>query len=254
VTRGLFHAAEIEALGDNGAVRDAFADGRADAAMTNTFEAPRWAEGVPDAVAIGPLTHDVTALWLRAEDESLAADLDAFLLDEEASGRLDALRQKTLGPGGGGPTALPVPALVAATAERLALMPLVAAAKRRAGKAIFDPAQEERVLAAAADAVARASAAPPPRAAVERFFRAQMEAAKAIQEQERASDEPPPSLEALRAAIGRITARMARLAGRIPRGTTLAEARAAVTAGLGDTALDEARTTEIAAALARLAP
>jgi cyclohexadienyl dehydratase len=253
VARSLFHAARIEALAENGDVRDALARGDADAAMTNTFEAPRWAAGLSDVERIGPLTNDVTALWLRADEAALAERLDAWLLDEEESGRLDALRTRALGPGVAFPTALPVSALVAATMERLLLMPLVAQAKQRLGKPIEDAAQEGRVLAAGAEAVAKAAAArgvtAPTRATCDRFFRAQIEAAKAVQG---ATPEgaAAASLEDLRAAIARITARMASLVVRVPRTTTAESARQEASAGLVGLGLDAAQIREIASAIA----
>ena len=157
VTRRLLSGSEIRAIPDNAAVREAFVRGDADAAMTNTFEAPRWKAGLSDVETVGPLTSDVTALWVRADRGDLAETLDAWLLEEEASGRLERLRAKWLGDDSGGPTARPVDALVAATAERLALMPLVAAAKKRSGEGVEQVAQEARVLAAAQMTVARAA-------------------------------------------------------------------------------------------------
>src|SRR5688572_29082277 len=171
VTRSLFVSATINAIPDNGAVREALARGDADAAMTNTFEAPRWASGLEGIERVGPLTHDVTAFFTSVEQSNVADRLDAWLLEEEESGRLGALRTKWLG--GGEATALPVSALLAATAERLALMPFVAAAKNRTGSAIEDASQEERVLAASVAAVEKAAAArhaPPPPVAVTRAF------------------------------------------------------------------------------------
>ena len=105
-------------------------------------------------------------------------------------------------------------------AERLSLMPFVAAAKKRGGLPIEDLAQEERVLAAARREVANAARAsgrsPPPSTAVDAFFRAQMTAAKAVQANASGSEDY--TLEDLRPAIARITARQARLVVRIPRG------------------------------------
>ena len=125
---------------------------------------------------LGPLTQDVTAIWVRSDQGDLADRLDAWLLDREESGEIAQLRTRWLGAGAGPRAASPVSALLAATAERLPLMPFVAAAKQRAGKAVEDPAQEERVIAASATAVATAARekrqAPPDRAWVEAFFRA----------------------------------------------------------------------------------
>jgi cyclohexadienyl dehydratase len=115
VAQSLFHAADIRAIADNDAVRAAFARGEADAAMTNTFEAPRWAAEAPGVEQLGPLTQDVTAIWVRAERGDLAERLDAWLLDEEESCRLGALRTRWLGPDAGPRAASPVSALLASS-------------------------------------------------------------------------------------------------------------------------------------------
>lgn len=258
VARGLFHAAEIRAIADNDAVRVAFARGEADAAMTNTFEATRWEAGVPGVERLGPLTQDVTAVWLRADRAELADRMDAWLLDEEESGRLAALRTRWLGAGAGPRAASPVSALLAATSERLALMPFVAAAKQRTGKAVEDAAQEERVIAASAEAVAKAAAArgaaPPPRPVIDAFFRAQIEAAKAVQERvPSASGAPAFSLEAdLRPAIARVSARMAVLVVRVPRGTSRDVVTAEARLDLAGSGLPPDQIDHLAVALAAL--
>jgi len=270
VARSLLHAAEIRAVADNDGVRAAFARGEGDAAMTNTFEAPRWEAAVQAAAGapaeagtarveeVGPLTDDVTAIWLRAERADLGDRLDAWLLDEEESGRLAALRARWLGPGAGPRAAAPVSAILAATSERLALMPFVASAKQRTGKAVEDAAQEERVLAASAKAVDRAAAlrgkSAPRRELVDAFFRAQIEAAKAVQQGAAPSPSSPAfSLEEeLRPAIARISARLALLVVRIPiridRAAVLAEARVE----LATTGLPPEQIERIAASVAEL--
>jgi cyclohexadienyl dehydratase len=258
VARGLLKAADIRAIADNDAVRAAFARGAADAAMTNTFEAPRWGSGTAGVEQLGPLTQDVTAIWLRADRGDVADRLDAWLLDEEESGRLAALRGRWLGAGAGPRAAAPVSALLAAMAERLCLMPFVAAAKLRTGKAVEDVAQEERVIAASANAVTKAASdrgvAPPPREAIDAFFRAQIEAAKAVQQRV-----PPPAAPAfsldddLRPAIARISARMAMLAVRVPRGTDRAAVVAEARVELASSGLDAEQIDRLAGALAALA-
>jgi cyclohexadienyl dehydratase len=258
VARSLLRNARILAIPDNAAVPEALARGDADAAMTNTFEAPRWAQRLAGVEPIGPLTRDVVALYVRADRPELAAQLDAWLLAEEQSGALGLLRARYLGPGGGGPTALPVDALLCATAERLALMPLVAAAKRRAGKAIEDPAQEARVLEAGRAAVFRAAATrgvpPPANEAIDAFFRAQMEAAKAIERRALPdAGEAAFSLENdLRPAIARITARIAFLLVRLPRGLTLEPVLAKGRDELAETGLDPEEIERLVSALVSL--
>jgi cyclohexadienyl dehydratase len=234
VARSLLRSAQIRAVPDNDGARAAFARGEADAAMTNTFEAPRWSTGISNVERIGPLTQDVTALWVRADRGELADRLDDWLIDEEEHGRLAELRQRWIGAGAGPRAALPVSALLAATSERLTLMPFVAASKERSGKAVEDPAQEARVIAASVAAVTNSATAlrttAPPKAAVEGFFRAQIEAAKVVQRRKKPPSAPAFRLdEDLRPAIARVSARMARLAVRVPRDTrqedVIAEAR-----------------------------
>ncbi|WP_199789702.1 transporter substrate-binding domain-containing protein [Sorangium cellulosum] len=257
VARSFLRRAQVVAIPDNAAVGQAFARGEADAAMTNTFEAPRWAEGLGGIERIGPLTRDVVALYVRADRPELAAQLDTWLLAAEERGALSQLRALHLGPGGGGPTALPVDALLCATAERLALMPLVAAAKRRAGRAIEDAAQEARVLAAGRAAVLQAAAArgapPPTDEAIHAFFRAQIESAKAVERRALAAPEttePVFSLEDdLRPAIARITARMAFLLVRLPRGLTREPVMAKARDDLVESGLEPAEIERLAAAL-----
>jgi cyclohexadienyl dehydratase len=57
VARALFATADVRAIPDNTKVKDALARHEADAAMTNTFEAPRWAEGIAGVDRIGPTSR-----------------------------------------------------------------------------------------------------------------------------------------------------------------------------------------------------
>jgi cyclohexadienyl dehydratase len=235
VARSLFRQAQVRAIPDNAAVREALATGQADAALSNTIEAPRWAQGLTGIELLGPLTQDVVAIFLRADQPHLAHRFDTWLLRREQTGELGALRARYLGPGAGEPTALPVQALLAATAERLALMPLVAAAKQRDGKPVEDLAQEARALAAFRSEVRSAAGArdraPPPDEALAAFFQAQMDAAKGIQRRTPASASASTwSLETqLRPAVARISSKMAELVTRLPDGldeaTVLEQAR-----------------------------
>lgn len=257
VAHELFRAADVRAIADNAGVRDAFARGDADAAMTNTFEAPRWAEGVANVERVGPLGADVTALWVSADRPELAERLDAWLLDEEASGRLGALRVRWLGDGAGEPTARPVEALLAATKERLALMPFVAAAKRATGKRVEDVAQERRVIAAGEQAVARAASArgaPAPRTeAIDALYRAEIEAAKWVEEHADPATPARWSLEReLRPAIARVSARIAFLVVRVPGGLAASDVAPLSRKLLADSGLDPAHVDAIAAAIAPL--
>jgi cyclohexadienyl dehydratase len=258
VARSLFRQAQVQAIPDNAAVREALATGQVDAALTNNSEAPRWAQGLTGIERLGPLTRDVVAIYVRADNPQLAARLDAWLIAQEQSGELGALRARYLGPGAEEPTALPVQALLAATAERLALMPLVAAAKQREGKPVEDIAQESRVLAAFRAEVRSAAAArdmaPPPDEALDAFSQAQMDAAKGVQQRAPASASAPTfSLETqLRPAVARITAKMAVLVTRLPanldEATVLEQARD----WLGASGLEASELERIARTLAAL--
>lgn len=212
VTREKYPHAKIRTVARN-ALREVLERNETDAVMTNTFEAPVLAKGLADLRTIGPLTNDTTAFWVRADREELATAIDDWLLAAEARGQVAILRNELFGAGRVF-MANPVDALLAATAERLALMPFVAAAKTKAGLPIDDPAQEARILASVQTEVTKAAAAlgrpAPPAADVESYFRTQFEAAKELQ---RFAPSTPPrwTLEELRVAIGRITRRMARV-------------------------------------------
>jgi cyclohexadienyl dehydratase len=258
VARSLFLQAQVQAIPDNAAVREALATGQVDAALTNNSEAPRWAQGLTGLERLGPLTRDVVAIYVRADNPQLAAQLDAWLIAQEQSGELGALRARYLGPGAEEPTALPVQALLAATAERLALMPLVAAAKQREGKPIEDTAQESRVLAAFRAAVRSAAAArdtaPPPDEALDAFSQAQMDAAKGVQQRAPASASAPTfSVETqLRPAVARITAKMASLVTRLPAGLDEATVLEQARDWLGASGLEDSELQRIARTLAAL--
>lgn len=264
VTRAKLPSATITAVPDNGAVRALLARGDVDALMTNTFEAPRWAEGLEGVERVGPLTSDVTAFWVRADRSDVAERLDAWLAAEEESGRLLATRAQWLGEGAGPPAASPVFGLLAATAERLALMPWVAGAKEKAGLPIEDLAQEAEVLRASERAVDRALAdrhvaVRPSADAVQRFFRLQIELAKIAQARaplaRRSEDPTPPSLgDELRPAIARISAKMAFLAARVPPGTSLGWATETARTALAESGLDTERIDELAKVVVALAP
>jgi len=219
VARAHFRVARVDAIPDNAAVGRALAEGTADAVVTELVESQRWSWGLAGVNVIGPLTRDHKAYWLPPAKGDLAAELDAWLLERERDGWLAELRETWFGPAATVATATPFDALVAACDERLALMPYVAEAKRRDGRAVVDPAQEQRVIRAAEEAVAGASIrlrqpAPDP-AIVRRFFRAQIDAAVEIQRATLAH--PPVDLqpfdlrETLRPALMRVGDRIARL-------------------------------------------
>jgi cyclohexadienyl dehydratase len=224
VARAHLPRARIEALSPNDAVRAALLEGRADAAITDTLEAPHWRRGA-DLRLLGPFTRDRKAWLLPADAGVEAARLDRWLLAREADGSLSRWRERHgLEPAPA--SAEPLAALLAALDERLALMPLVAQVKRARGLPIEVPERETRVLdaavAAVGDAAAAARKARPDEAAVRALYRAQIEAAKAVQH---ATPAAPSSLAGavhdldgeLRPALLRIGEKIARLVVALPR-------------------------------------
>ena len=223
-----FSRATIVAIRDNLAVPEALFDGRLDAAVTDTFEVREWQKEGETGGVLGPFTRDRKAYLLRSDRAALAADLDAWLLAREADGTLSELRRQHLGKKAQPPTATPLAALLAAVDERLALMPLVGAAKRAAGLPLVVYEREAFVLDAAVDGVraaaARAETTAPPSAEVRAFFRKQIEAARevqriAVRDPEFSPAQPLPDLdEALRPALMRIGERIASLVVALPDG------------------------------------
>ena len=257
VARAHFQHARILAIPGN-AVREALVTGQADAALTNTVEGPRWAEGLSGIERVGPFTRDVVALYVEPSKAELAADLDTWLLRQEASGALERLRARYLGPDATGPTATPVDALLSATAERLALMPMVAMAKQRASLPIEVPAQEARVLEAARKEVHQAAATlgvpAPPDEAITAFFQAQMDAAKQVQLRAPVSaGAPVHSLDdELRPALSRISARISALVPRVPGGLDRDALRRKAREELASTGLEGGEIDRLADALVEL--
>ena len=138
VAREHFPRATRIAIPDNASVIALLAAEEVDAVVTDSAELPHWEAEVDLPLArIGPLTRDRKAWLVRADRAALAAELDAWLLAREADGRLAAARAKWLGDEAASlsrrATAEPLAALLAAVDERLALMPLVGAVKRRDG-------------------------------------------------------------------------------------------------------------------------
>jgi cyclohexadienyl dehydratase len=229
VARAKFPRATLVAIGENSGVVRALALGEVDAAVTDTAEASSWEKEVPGVRRIGPFTRDRKAFLVAAGATARSADLDAWLLAREADGTLAALRSEFLGPGEFARVAEPLPALVAALDERLSLMPWVAIAKRRDGLPLVVPAREDAVLdesTAAVLAQAKAEDVVPPSVLLVRgFFGAQLEAAKQVQRDvsrdgDSEAPDPLPDLDgALRPAISRIGARIARLLVALPQGT-----------------------------------
>ena len=265
VTRAHFPRADVIAIPANQAVRGALISAKADAAVSDTLEAPIWLEGSEGVVQLGPFTSDLKAYLVHPDRSELAADLDAWLLARESDGTLAVLRRRYLGYGDSPPTAEPVSALVAAVGERLDLMPLVAEAKRASGTPVTVPEREARVIDAALSATRKAAReahlTPIPDRTVRSFFELQIAAAKEIQHTALAApagEAPFADLDtALRPALVRIGNRIAfllqRLPARIDRGNLEASARRRLrTPGLSDSARDALVEAILALSEARL--
>jgi len=196
LARERFRRATVLPQASNADVPLALRDGRADAAISDTAEAHLWLSA--DFVALPPFSVDHKGALLPVDRAELATQLDTWLRAREADGWLNAARVRWLGPGASLDAAAAAREAVAALIQlRLDLMPSIAAAKRAAGQPIEDPAQEARVL----ERVRAAVPADPARA--EAVYKLLFAMAKQAQ-RDAAPVDVPPSLEVLRAALGRI--------------------------------------------------
>ena len=71
--RRLFPEAALRPLSPNAAVREVLLAGEADAAVTDTLEAPVWLAGTSGLHVLGPYTRDRKAYWLPASAPSARA-------------------------------------------------------------------------------------------------------------------------------------------------------------------------------------
>jgi cyclohexadienyl dehydratase len=216
VTRSTFDQATTITSSDNQAVPDLLLTGKVDGVITDTTEAPHWLERLEGAVGLPAFTRDLKAWMIRPDRDQLARDMNLWLLAAEANGTLTALRSHHLSTDNRDQTATPLSALLAAIDERLSLMAMVAESKRALQRPVEDLAQEARVRQSAVDHVI-AEATLQGKTAVDEdnvsaFFRAQIEAAKAIQFRVLAASPasgPPPDLSTeLRPALARISAKL----------------------------------------------
>jgi cyclohexadienyl dehydratase len=257
-----FPRATLLAIPRNDAVRAALVGGELDAAVSDSLEAPVWREGAEELVQTPAFTRDRKAYLFRADRPTLADDMDRWLLERERDGTLSRLRREHLPETAeASAVATPFAALFAAMDERLALMPLVAAAKRRAGLPLEAPEREARVLdaavAGALEAARRLGVEPLPEAGVRAVFAAQVEAAKQVQQAAAAEpgfaeQPPPPDLdEALRPALLRIGERIATLLVQLPQGGDEDALRRAARDGLRTPGLSPESVAAIADAVAQ---
>jgi len=254
-----FPRATLVAIASNAAVPRALEQGLVDAVVSDDLEAPAWLHQAKGSELLDAFTRDRKAYLVRADRADLAADLDTWLLAREADGTLSRLRREHLGRAGPA-TATPLGALVAAIDERLSLMPLVAAAKRRGRLAIEVPARERDVQdrgAAAAAAAAKAAGLPPPSDdAVRALFAGLIGCAKEVQR----TAPPAPAGDAdddlddeLRPTLLRIGEQIAFLLVRLPESTSPAAALVALRDGVRTPGVPESALPSLAAAIAELA-
>jgi cyclohexadienyl dehydratase len=263
VARALLPHVTLLAIPDNTAVLRAMLQENVDAIVTDSVEASVWEQDSPALVRLGPFSRDRKALLVRADDASLAADLDAWLLAAERDGSLAQLRREHFDAATAAQVlATPLGALVAAVDERLALMPMLAIAKHRSGQPLVNVARETSVLdSVSAQVLAlaqREGVQPPSFLAVRVFYRAVMEAAKEVQRKaakqpDALGEQTAPDLETvLRPAIDRIGARIAALIVALGEPPSRDEARAAVLDGIRTERVSDASKRAIAEAIAGL--
>lgn len=198
VARASLSGVELVVIDDN-RLDAALASGTVDALVTDGLELRALA--ATDLVVDRILSDDRKAYFLRPDGDVLTADLDAWLAARERDGWLPAQRARLLGDGTPSPPPPAVARVVDLVGRRLMLMPSVAAAKRVAGLPIVDAAREAEVETRAVVRAARAGLAPEP---YRRLVRAQIAAARAVQEI--APAVAPGPLTAVRAAIDRVDA------------------------------------------------
>lgn len=211
VTRARFRRAQIVPLDDNTRLLAVLRDGSADAVVSESFEARSWPQD--GLVVLPPFTRDRKAYAVAPGREDLVAALDDWLAAREADGWMAEQRRVWLGAAAALDAAtLCREAIAAALDLRLQLMPAVAAAKRRAGMAIEDAGQEEKVVAAAR---AAAAAEGLDADAAARLFRSLIAAAKRVQQtQQPPAGAQPAGLADLRAAVAAAGIQLLREASR----------------------------------------
>ena len=267
VTRERFPRAQIFAVDENGRVLDELITGRVDAVVSDTLEAPLWQIEAPATRALGPFTQDRKAFLLPPDRTDLASDLDTWLMARAEAGDLSQWRTRALGPQHAQPEpALPWPALLAALDARLSLMPAVAEAKRRSGAPVEDPEREQRVLAAAIESIQTKPPAQKFNPSEERrkalllLFRAQIEAAKAVQVATLAQppspefeDAPPDLDQVLRPALIRIGEQISQRVVSLPPDIDPQMIRQNLQDSFADYALEERLIEELVAGLLAVA-
>jgi cyclohexadienyl dehydratase len=177
VARSQFSSATIVATLKNTELPTLVADHRADALLTDSFEAPHFLAEHQNLSALPAFGRDRKAYFVRRADHEWRAWLNQWLAERERDGFLPALRRQWLKERSAQPLS-PLTALFALLDLRLAFMPAVADYKQRYGAPIEDPKQEAAVLEHVA-AVAREQGRS--HETTQACFRVQIELAKHVQ-------------------------------------------------------------------------
>jgi len=251
VARARLPAADLELVDDNRSLGRLLDSGAVDGIVTDTLELSALGSDLvaKDGVVVTVLSADRKAYLLPLESSALAADLDVWLTARERDGWLPALRRRLLGDGTPSPSPAPVARVTDLVSRRLMLMPAVAAAKRTEGLGVVDPGREAIVEAQAVARAVAAGLAPEPYRAL---ARAQIAAARAVQEA--AGDATPmASLATIRAAIDRVDdALLTALLDAVPIATTAETLVTAIRRDAGVPGLTDAVLLPVAAALRSL--
>ena len=178
VARTAFGNAMILPTAKNMALPELVETRRAEAILTDSFEAPQFLTKYQNLSALPAFGRDRKAYLLHKSDGKLQEWLDAWLHDREFDGFLPGLRQRWLGENPAQPLS-PLTEIFALLDLRLALMPAVADSKRRSSLPIEDLAQEASVLASIST-LARARGHNPE--ALQELFRVQIDLAKEVQQ------------------------------------------------------------------------
>lgn len=177
VARAHFHTAAVQPTAKNLSLPDLVATKQADAAVTDSLEAPHFLATYPTLSALPGFGRDRKVYLLRRADTALREWLDTWLVAREQDGFLWTLRTRWFGEVAH-TTPSPLSALFAYLDLRLALMPAVADSKRRFNLPVTDQQQEHAVLQQVATQARQAKL---DEQKVQQLFRVQIELAKQVQ-------------------------------------------------------------------------
>lgn len=236
--------AALRTTADNRGLPELLRARAVDAIVTDSAEARAWAHA---GRQIGPFSTDYKALLLAPGRTDLAPAVDRWLAARESDGWLASRRSLHLGDAqADDPRTAAVQAVTALVRLRLALMPMVAAAKRDAGAPLADTAQERRVV----DRARSWSVAPGPH--IDAAFAALIDLAKLVQRRATGSASAPP-LAVLRDAIANVDRQLVRELDRLAAEPASPVDWAAALAPVAqDLPLRKSDLHPLAAALARL--